>query len=241
LWTKQLLADKAEKDSPGVKPSMREAEREQLSGKTDVLYQLTASGFPAGKQYVLWAKRLLASEPEIVAAGFQVDPEGRAVCTPRPAGLRRARRWLPWCADFEKSRFGLDSPRAGQPFRLGLISSDLAIRGFAKEIPIPIEAQDGPCRLSVELASPTGEAFAVWGEGFPPGEEIVSSGASDADVIPEYNEKAYSKAPDTGKILWLVSPAVVGKQSGWYMLTVTGKSCKVTVKFQWGPPAMQVQ
>jgi hypothetical protein len=142
-----------------------------------------------------------------------------------------------WCNEpLETLLAGLDSYRKGEPLQLALMSLDLSVKTFAKAIPIPIEANDGACRLSVELASPKGELFGIWGAGFVADEVVSLNAHSEGEVLDQT-----VRASARGAFFSLVAPAVVGKQAGTASTTASGKQCKVTVRYEWGVPAMKIQ
>ena len=86
-----------------------------------------------------------------------------------------------WCRTEAGSSAGWMTSRSGRGLipwgRLGevaLVSSDRAVRIFAKTIPYPITAYDGVCKVSLELADHLGDRFVASGAGFPPGDEVVT-------------------------------------------------------------------
>ncbi len=125
----------------------------------------------------------------------------------------------------------------GAPLRMIVISTDQTVKAFAEVYPFPIEANDGSCRLWVELISTQGTAFAIYGEGFGVEEEVTASSRSDGEII----RKTQQASPDGTLPVVIIAPAVVGKRSGTASFTVAGKSCAPTVNYEWGPPALKIQ
>src|SRR5258705_409829 len=70
--------------------------------------------------------------------------------------------------------FGPGPYPLGAAWEAALVSSDRAVRIFAKTVPYPITAADGPCKVSLELSSHVGDRFVASGKGFPPGEDVLT-------------------------------------------------------------------
>jgi hypothetical protein len=102
-----------------------------------------------------------------------------------------------------------DDYSKGQPFDVALVSTDETIKAYAKVIPFPIEAEEGRCRLWVELASPKADGFLIQGEGFEPDEEVTTTSRSNGEVL-----EGTHKVPPDGKLFAVVLPVVIGKQEG---------------------------
>ena len=120
---------------------------------------------------------------------------------------------------------------------MALVDNQNRILTFTKTIPFPIAAKgEGRCHLWVELGSLSGTLFAIYGEGFEPGEEINF-------VVRSENEETNGrrKLRENGKFATILFPAVIGKQSGLATYTATGQRCNLKVEFEWGPPALKLQ
>ena len=175
-------------------------------------------GFPEdkGKVYYLWQKKLDKAEPirspiELIIDGALVThAEGKVVSV------------VP--VDFAR----------GEAFQVALISDDQTVMVFYKDIPYPIENKQGDYRIWVELASPEGDAFIIWGEGFEPDEEIDTTSTSDGEVT-----KSKTKVDSDGRFMMMMLPAVVGKEDGLATFSAIGKSGEVKVSYRWGPPALR--
>jgi hypothetical protein len=171
-----------------------------------------------------------------VKTGFTANAAGELVC-PEPSGENPQSNVRPCLAG--KALKDQNVPQAhnfakGEPFRLGVISSDGSVRAFARVVPDPIEASDGPCRLSVELASPDGLMFVLHGDGFEPDVELTTVTVSGKEKL----NNTFRNSTD-GKFAIPILPGVVGKKSGSTTVTVSSKSCTVPVRFDWGRAALK--
>src|SRR5882672_9795254 len=119
------------------------------------LSELPAGGQGAGKKYRLHVEPGLPrgvvfgvfTKPfdhafHEVQRGFQLDESGSLVSTEGGAKQR-----------LDDMTFGPGPYPLGAAWEVALVSSDREVRIFAKTIPYPITADDGPCKLSLQLAS----------------------------------------------------------------------------------------
>jgi len=219
---KLLLGWGPDSNTPGVQLTLEEERRDTggRGGATRVFYHLVMSGFPKDKTYKLSSWRfghaISIEKPEITtdeAGNWFVD------------GTRVILDWS--IVGFAR----------GEPFRVGLISTDETVKAFAKTFPFPIEARDGSCHLWMELATTDGKSFAVYGDGFDADDHATTTSTSGTEII--RGETVISSGgtlPPT-----IILPAVVGKQSGTASFSVASKSCVPIVNYEWGPPAMKIQ
>jgi hypothetical protein len=121
----------------------------------------------------------------------------------------------------------------GAVWEVALVSADRALRAFAKVIPHPIAARDGPCTVSIELISHRGDRFMASGAGFAPGEEVLTESRYAGRVMQKRQHIS-----SEGRL----PPEVVSHgasnadRSARY--AVTGHSCAVAVEYEWGEPAL---
>lgn len=182
-------------------------------------YRIRASGFPQGIPLTLWKKRL-GRLPEVVRSDVFIDESGTVVQPHHEFG------------PFAMETGGVFVK--GEPYEVTLISADQKLRAFAKIIPFPNEASDGRCLLTLELLSTKGEAVAILGQGFEANEEIVTVSEYTQDKTDRVETRF--KTPPDGKFVIIESPPVMAKQSGAASFTAIGKSCKLTVSYEWGVP-----
>jgi peptidyl-prolyl cis-trans isomerase A (cyclophilin A) len=191
--------------------------------KQDVLqYGLVTVGFPADKTYYLWQRKLNSQQPMRLALELGIKM------------VENNSGFVFNQADGKPLLIAFGTFLKGEAFQVALISEDKTIVAFAKTIPNPIEAIQGPYRLWVELGTPNATGFIIWGEGFEPDEEIDATSLSEGEVI-----KSKIKAGGAGRFMTIVGPAVIGKKSGSATYGVVGKSGEVKVSYQWGLPAEQ--
>ena len=73
----------------------------------------------------------------------------------------------------------------GEPYLIGLISSDGKTKVYAKIVPFPIESTDGRgCKVSVELLDDHGSGFLISGEGSEPQETLQYTSNSEGEIMP---------------------------------------------------------
>lgn len=183
-------------------------------------YRLLASGYPIGKTFSLWAYSPLEEAVKIID-GFYVDDSGEMMGGSfQPDSGTSA---------LEKTDFHAFDHQLGEAFTLGLISDDSTVQAYAKAFPIPIEDRQGNCHLYVELMTGDRTAFAAFGEGFFPNEELVIESRSDGEVIDSVHY-----ADQNGNFAEYVFPEIIGKIGGVASYHVTGESCSVKVEYDWG-------
>jgi hypothetical protein len=213
-------------NSPGVVFALEETARTTLEdGTPEVTYQLSASGFPQGKTYSLWFDRV-GEESKRIVNKLYVDDSGIMIVQEfnpdtvvpfLPAPMATV---LP---------LTVDHFQPGEPVLLSLISEDEEIKGHAKDFPIPIEDRNGSCHLYLELITPDRTAFAAWGKGFSPNEELAIESRSNGEVV-----KSRRNVEVDGNFLEILLPEVKRKSRGSASFHVTGMSCSLMVEYEWG-------
>ncbi len=141
-------------------------------------YRLRVSRLPRDVVFGVWAKDFGHSFHE-VATGFRMDASGAMVSSELDvAGW--VWRWWHWLVSSRPRRLdemalepGTYYPR-GAFWEVALASVDLTRTAFAKVIPRPITARDGPCTVSLDLVSRRGDRFVASGAGFAPDEDVVT-------------------------------------------------------------------
>jgi TonB family protein len=224
------------KSSTGTSIVLREERRVAQGDKTLIGYKFTATGLPAGKDYTLFTWRFGQPQPAATAIGYSVDTFGKIVCASHPFRGAPDRIIDRWCrVNLEDLVLVLTDYRQAATFRVALMSTDETVKTYARVIPFPIEARDKSCHIWVEQTSFDGTLFMIWDEGFEPGEVIRATTTSEGETQSQDN-----KVSSDGRCALILSPAVKGKDSGTASYTAVGKSCKVSLKFDWGRAAMTI-
>jgi hypothetical protein len=209
----------ARRATPGLRLELTELPRTADSAVPR--YRMYTVGLPRGVIFGVWTKDFGHSFHEL-ASGFQVDEFGNLVSskTGRPQRLEEM--------SFEAGPY----PR-GAIWEVALVSVDRALTAFAKVIPYPITARDGPCTLSLELVTQRGERFVASGAGFPPGEEVITQSQYSESII----QKRRRISPEGLLPPDVVSHAAIGSdRSARY--TIIARSCQVVVDYEWGEAAL---
>lgn len=194
-------------NSPGVELVMRETKRERMSGYTKIEYKLVANGFAAGELCDVW----------LYDMGMRLDGSPPAL--------------IPRDQDPNQVHYVIEKFQAGEWSEFCVVSKDKSKKGFVRIVPFPIEATDGRARLWLEPFEP-GKVFAVFVEGFVPGETVSTTSKSGDEVL-----EGTAKIGPNGRTvnLTLLAPAnAAGKFDASYR--VKGKNSDLTVRYQWGPP-----
>lgn len=177
-------------------------------------YRLVASGLPAGVEFNVWTKHFGHGFHE-VASGFRADESGRLVgeMTFQPEA---------------------DAYPRGAIWEVALASADLAITTFAKVIPRPMVARNGPCTVSLELISYRGERFLVSGSGFPPGADVTVESRYSGRVS-QRQRRVSASGVLPAEVISHTAPGP--DRSARY--SVKARSCEVALDYEWGEPALR--
>jgi len=209
--------------------------RRATQGPRLELIELAATGVTGGKRYRLHVEPGLPrgvvfgvlTKPfdhgfHEAASEFQLDESGELVSS--EAGSKRR---------LDDMSFGPGPYPLGAAWEAALVSSDRAVRVFAKTVPYPITAADGACRVSLELSSHLGDRFVASGKGFPPGEGVLTQLRYSGRLIQKQSRisPAGLLPPD------LISHRALGADRG-ASYTVKARTCEVSVEYSWGEPAL---
>jgi len=219
----------ADCSTSGVQLALVEEMRQSVRKDVVVGYGLTARGVPGGRVYALWLKPT-AGKPYALMTGFTPDSSGAIVCADSATARQpHVTAMLGWCkrglasVGLSVGQFAL-----GETYRVGLISTDDSVRGYANAIPHPLQATSGSCTITGEMHSR--ELFAFSGTGFRPGEALQISMRSGREAI-----NKSQNADDGGRLgVMIVLPAVKGKDGGEASYEVAGAGCRVTLRYGWG-------
>jgi hypothetical protein len=172
----------------------------------------------------VWAKDFGHSFHE-VATSFQMDESGVMVSSELDDASRPRR--------LDEMVLDPGPYPPGAIWEVALASVDLTLTAFAKVIPRPITARDGPCTVSLELVSRRGDRFVASGAGF----------ASDEDVVTElwYAGRMIKKRQRVSAEGRLPPDVISHGASGIdrsARYAVKGRSCNVAVEYEWDEPAL---
>jgi hypothetical protein len=208
----------ARRATPGVQLTLVE----KASPGPRTTYGLVAAGVPRGVLFGVWTKDFGQSFQQ-VAAGFRLN-EGGVLETVDDAG--RPRR-------LEDLVLDPGSYPPGAVWEVALVSADQALMAFAKVVPRPIAAQQGACRLLLELVSRRGDRFLAAAQGFTPGESVVV----ELQQARSTTEKRVRVLPDGRLPLDVISHGTAAADPH-ARYTVKGRACEVAVDYTWGEPAL---
>ena len=208
----------ARRATPGVQLTLLE----RTSRDARTTYGLAAKGVPRGVLFGVWTK-VFGQSFQQVASGYRVNDAGLV------EALDDAGR--PHTLD----ELVLDPgayPR-GAVWEVALVSADLTISAFAKVVPHPIVAHQGPCDLSLELVSRRGEQFLAAGRGFAPGESVVVE-LQQASATTNKRVRALAD----GKLPPDVITHSTQAADTHARYVVKGRACEVAVDYTWGEAAL---
>jgi hypothetical protein len=211
----------ARRATPG--PRLELVELPAASGSSEKRYRLQVGpGLPQGAAFGVFTKPFDHGYHEI-ESGFQLDDSG-ALVAPGAGGSKRRLDDLV----LTPGPYPL-----GAAWEVALVSSDRAIRLFARVVPHPLVATQGGCKLSLELASHLGDRFLASGSGFPPGEEVQTeqsySGRQIRKPLRASAEGTLASDPITHR------PVGVDRGARY---TVKARTCEVSISYDWGEPAL---
>lgn len=208
-------------NSPSTKLIYKEIGRATIQGRTVITYNLFASGLPKDLHYILCVLNV-GSDPHVVAGNVDgkvvnvlADPDRYVDEDPINAKI-----------------FG----GKGEPIQLALISDDNQLRAFTQVVPFPMDANAGPCRLSMLETGPYYFGVLIRVTGFQPNEDLSIEQRSENESM-----QSKAKADAQGAYNAGVLPFVKGKRSGKARFLVAARSCNIGIEFPWGEGSYQYQ
>ena len=196
----------------------------QESGRSGqmIAFRLHAEGLPKDKVYSLLAWPVTQKAPSSTLDGVTLDASGLAVCAGRPGT----------CGDPGKPDDPIDikfQPVPGEPIRVGLASSDGAVRVFAKIVPLPLRGEDKGCAVEGVLLTPGAELVLLEGFGFAPGAEVRLVSESEGE-----RQGGAGRADETGHYVHAVLPYKQGLTQGTLRAKLKSAGCSPAVSIPWG-------
>jgi len=209
--------------TPGTSVEVREVSRTIQQNQPIVRYHVSVKGAPKNKIYALVNWPVSAAGPSVAIDGLTLAPDGLVLC----AGRAPNQCTSPSGKD-DPVEFAF-RPIQGDIYRMGLVSSDGAIRIFFAIIPIPLVGSDRGCTLEAIRLLPKFEIAMLRTKGFKPNEAL------------QLATKSYDEAHDMqvtadekGEFTMSLLPFVKGNDSGKTDVKLKGASCSPAVSFEWG-------
>ena len=138
-----------EHSSPGVEMKLKEVGREKHGKITYVFYNVSTKGLTPGQELNLYQWAWSLRDGMLSQAGYEVDPDGKVICSKKPEGVASEEESQHWCQGaLEETRLAAVGFQRGQAFHIALISKDNQQKAFAEITPFPIESEDKGCRLN---------------------------------------------------------------------------------------------
>jgi hypothetical protein len=218
---------------------LKEAGRRTVRGHTEITYGFESAHFPQGFSYTLWHMQSGDQKVAPFMGGFVADSTGELICpaTPQPGSfIREGAPCIPARTLEQSVSLDLSGYHEGEPADFALVSTDGAVRAFARAYPFPIQAQDGKCTLIAEFEDTKMTSWIIRGTGFEPGEVVKTSSSFGGDAT-----AGTQAASPQGEFAAALRADVQGKNSGSGTFAATGGSCHPVVTFGWGKAAMKVQ
>jgi hypothetical protein len=179
---------------------------------TTLTFSLRVTGAPKDKTYslVTWPVDLAASAkaPLTVAKDVTLDSHGIA----DRGGDQDHPLTLPL------------RPAAGEPVRVGLVSTDDTVKIFASIVPVPLEGKDHGCHISAVLLTRNAEVVMFEGSGFEPGADVEVDSVSGKEV-----RKQAKKADEKGNFMTVDLPFAEGQSHGNVKMTLKSGKCSPSV------------
>jgi hypothetical protein len=208
--------------TPGIRLELVEAP--PASAETSRRYRLVAAGVPPGVTFGVWTRDFTHAFHEVVS-GFRSDGAGKLVSAQDGDGRPR---------DLGEIVFDPGPYFRGAIWEVALVSEDRTITAFTHAIPRPIVGQDGGCAVTLELVSHRGQRFLASGRGFAPGEDVVVESRY-AERVQRWQRRV---SPDGLLPPDVVSHAGPGSDRR-ARYSVKGRSCQVTIEYEWGEGAFR--
>ena len=199
--------------TPGVEFRVEEVSRTENNGSTEVNYQPALSGLPQGQTYELWLGISFRDATRLsLPMDLSPDSSGNLVV---PIAL------------------SVNRYHTGEPYELQLRSSDETVQAFAKVFPFPIVAERDGCRVWVEFVKDNFKEVAVWGDGFDPGAQVMLTSQDGRD-----DREQQLTVSGSG----MFSQSLKHRnRAGMTTLSAAAESCTVTLSYDYGSDAEEVQ
>jgi len=218
----------------GISLTLKETNRSKTPAGTEITYQLTGTGFPAGEKLTLlqWP---LNGNVQPTMDGITMDTSGTAICTPSAPAADAAAGATPdalACEKTSKANAPIEiktTAAQGEAIRVALVTADKKKGAAGSVIPFPVNAEDKTCKLYMMLGTKDADLVLVEGDGFPANTAVTLESTSYDDKHP-----VNAKADAQGHLLVAILPGVKGHDSGQLTITPQNAACAPSLTFPWG-------
>jgi hypothetical protein len=188
-----------------------------------VRYRLLIPGAPELQSYVLEVWRI-GTEVQITPQQVYTNARGLVMWhAPRPAQENKDS-----LDSKEEIEVDLRASR-GEPIRYILVSPDGKLLFPGTVVPFPVESTDNTCHMEARLGFPDAEGVLVYIDGLAPGAAVPLQTVSGSAT-----QSPHLVADDKGHAVAVVAPMVAGNNAGVAKISMTIKSCSVSVEVPWG-------
>jgi hypothetical protein len=218
--------------TPDVELQLVAVGRDTVGSHARVRLKALALGFAPGEHLAAWDFHAGERRGACLESGFVVDSTGRVVCDPR---TRAATDTCAACmVPLDQVILTATGYAPGEPYRIGVVSSDGRRRAYAETIPNPVESVVDSMRIHLEMMDPFGLDYVVVGEGFRPGSKIgVSTRSGDQSGTQKMI------VPASGTFRLEVLPQIAGAPTGFTSVTITAGHRHLTLDWEWGRGAFK--
>ena len=215
---------------PGASLTIVEVSRAEVPTAT-IRYRLHTGGIPRGLVVEAWANEFGHGYHQLLA-DLRADDSGAVVSTELD-GTGRPRR-------LDELVFEPGPLARGAGWEVVIVGRDRKVVAYAKVIPHPIIGRDGPCEVSLELASRRGERFIVSGTGFVPGEEVLTELKYSGRIVRKTrNALADGRLPQEAIMHGVgARPSDSSGKDRVARYLARGRLCEVVVEYEWGEQAL---
>jgi hypothetical protein len=210
--------------APGIGLQLVEVPQPGAPASAALRFRLLATGVPRGLTYGVWTRDFTHGFHEVLS-GFRADDTGKLLSVGDGTGRPR-----------DLSEIVLDPGPyfRGAIWEVALVSEDRTITAFTRAIPRPMVARDGGCVVTLELVSHRGQRFLAAGNGFGPGENVVVESRWAGRV-----QQKRVRTSAEGRLPPDVLTHVAAGTDHGARYSVKGRSCEVTIDYEWGEAAFQ--
>ncbi len=212
---------------PGARINFHEIERKGTPGvDLSIKYELNVCCLPTYLDYDLADWPNYSDHPKTEIIGVSLEEDGKVVCKGETAeqckftGIGGAPLDLT-----------ITNVERGEPFRFAVFSGPRNLMVVGATIPLPIEVNEGSCRIEAIRLMPHFEVAWLKLSGFTPSSTLTMDGSS-------YGERHTGtlRANSKGEGELLLLPYVKGQTWGTSVITVTDGKCSPKISFEWGTP-----